>query len=71
MEDYDDKYNICLVSEEFAGKEGEWHTLGDLNKVKSKYASFEPVFRMLLDLAKPEDCSLAALRVAAFGEVGQ
>jgi salicylate hydroxylase len=56
MPDMGDKYNICLVSEEQAGKEGEWYELGDLKKVKEKFADFEPDIRKLLDLSKPEDC---------------
>ena len=56
MSDYGDKYNLCLVSEEEAGREGEWYTLGDLEKVKVKYAHFESDVRKLLGLAKPEDC---------------
>lgn len=56
MPDMGDKYNICLVSEEQAGTEGEWYEVGDLNKVKTKYSGFDPVVRKLLDLAKPGDC---------------
>jgi hypothetical protein len=56
MPDYGDKYNIFLVSEEQAGKEGEWYELGDLEKVRSKFSDFEPDVRTLLDMAKPEDC---------------
>lgn len=56
MPDKDDKYNICLVSEEQAGKEGEWYELGDLNKVKEKFSDFEPIIKRLLELSKPEDC---------------
>lgn len=56
MPDHGDKMNLCLVSDEKDGREGEWYDLGDLEKVKAKYASFEPRVRKMLDLAKPEDC---------------
>jgi salicylate hydroxylase len=56
MPDLGDKMNICLISEEGEGKEGEWYTLGDLGKVKKKFAHFAPVVRKMLELAKPEDC---------------
>jgi len=48
--------NICLISEEGEGKEGEWYILGDLEKVKKKFAHFDPVVRKMLVLAKLEDC---------------
>jgi salicylate hydroxylase len=56
MPDLGDKMNICLISEEEEGKEGEWYTLGDLEKVKKNFAHFAPVVREMLELAGPEDC---------------
>lgn len=56
MPDLGDKMNICLISEEGERKEGEWYTLGDLEKVKKKFAHFTPVGGKMLKLAKPEDC---------------
>jgi salicylate hydroxylase len=56
MPDLEDKMNICLISEEGEGKEGEWYTLGDLEKLKKKFAHFAPVVEKMLELAKPEDC---------------
>lgn len=56
MPDHNDNLNICLVSEDSEGEEGEWHTHGDLGKVKSKFADFEPRIASLLDLARPENC---------------
>ncbi|KAI9826411.1 MAG: hypothetical protein M1819_007374 [Sarea resinae] len=55
MPDHGDKMNLCLVSEEQEGKEGEWYLHGDLERVKAKYAHFAPSVRKMLDLAKPED----------------
>jgi hypothetical protein len=56
MPDLGDKMNICLISEEGEGKEREWYTLGDLEKVNKKLAHFAPVVGKVLELAKPEDC---------------
>ena len=56
MPDHNNKYNVCLVSEEQAGHEGEWYEFGDLEKVRLKFASFEHTVRKLLNMAKPEDC---------------
>ena len=56
MSDHGDKMNLCLISEELAGKEGEWYTLGDLKMVKAKFANFEPSIHKMLDLADPKDC---------------
>lgn len=56
MPDHGDKYNICFVTEEEAGKQGEWYTLGDLEKLKKTFAAFEPRIQKLLSLADPKDC---------------
>jgi salicylate hydroxylase len=56
MQDHGDKLNLCLVSEEPEGKEGEWYTIGDLKKVKAKFSDFEPNVRKLLELADPKNC---------------
>jgi len=55
MPDHGNKINLCLVSEEPEGKEGEWYVLGDLAKVKAKYADFEPRIRKMLGLTDPKD----------------
>jgi salicylate hydroxylase len=56
MPDHGDMYNLCLISEEEEGKEGQWYTLGDLEKVKKNYESFDKRIIQILDKAKPEDC---------------
>ncbi|KAJ2981039.1 hypothetical protein NQ176_g2275 [Zarea fungicola] len=56
MPDHGDRYNICFVTEEEAGKQGEWYTLGDLESLKKTFASFEPRVQKLLSLADPKDC---------------
>lgn len=56
MPDHNDSLNLCLVSEDSEGEEGNWHALGNLEKVKAKFADFEPRIASLLDLAKPQDC---------------
>jgi salicylate hydroxylase len=56
MPDMGDRYNVLLVSEEPAGKEGEWYELGDLKKVNEKFDDWDPAVRKLLELGKPDDC---------------
>ena len=56
MPDHGDKINLCFVTEEQAGQQGEWYTLGDLEKLKRTYAHFDVTLRKLLDLADPNDC---------------
>lgn len=56
MPDHGDKYNLCFVTEEQAGQEGEWFAIGDLLKLKATYAHFDPIVQKLLNLANPNDC---------------
>jgi salicylate hydroxylase len=56
MPDNGDKLNVCLVSDEPQEKEGEWYQLGNLEKVKAKFADFEPTIHKLLVIADPQDC---------------
>lgn len=56
MPDLGDKINLCFVTEEQSGEQGEWYTLGDLDKLKATYAHFDVTLRKLLDLADPKDC---------------
>ncbi|KAG0649790.1 Salicylate 1-monooxygenase [Hyphodiscus hymeniophilus] len=55
MPDLDDRFNVCLICEGRSGTEGEWYELGDLNKVRTQYAGFDPVVRRLLEVAEPEN----------------
>lgn len=56
MTDLNDLYNICFVTEEQAGKQGEWYIQGDLGHMKAKYAHFDIMMQKLLHLADPKRC---------------
>lgn len=56
MPDHRDMYNMCFVTEEEAGCQGEWHVLGDLEHLKAKFRHFDSKVQKLLELADPKEC---------------
>jgi salicylate hydroxylase len=49
-------FNMCWVSEEKLGGQGEWFVKGELDKVATKYKDWDPRLLKLVTLSKPEDC---------------